>query len=163
MARQTPPQFPLQIGAAQFVGIDCCVLFFSRTKVVFEWGESQPWPAEGRLVQNITACTAAELSHALLSFWQPLWNRDGRDDGVPNSHDFLSTLDACPLPALDLHLDSFVEELWIQAVRKLSPKKATGVCGWAPADLKLLPDKAVSQLRRIFRQASSCGLPAHLL
>ena len=38
-----------------------------------------------------------------------------------------------------------------------------GVCGWAPADLKLLPDRAIGQLCRVFHKATSCGLPPFIL
>ena len=131
--------------------------------VVVQPTAPQPWPTQGPLVQQITACTPEELSHAFTSFWKPLWTRDKPDDSVRDWEDFHSTLHECPLPALDLHLDPFVEEVWIRAVRKLSSRKATGVCGWAPADLKLLPDRAIGQLCRVFHKATSCGLPRFIL
>ena len=93
----------------------------------------------GRLVQHNTACTAHELSFAFAQFWEPLWNRDGDELTVDDWPAFAATLHSAPLPELDLHLDPFQEDLWAQAARRLSSRKATGVCGWAPAELLASP------------------------
>ena len=64
-------------------------------------------------------------------------------------------------PALQVR--SFAPDLWRQTICRVANRKATGVCGWSPADLKLLPDCALETLNAIFHQAIKCGLPPHLL
>ena len=50
---------------------------------------------------------------------------------------------------------------WRAAIRRKG--KATGICGWSPADLKLLPNAALEVLSEIFRSAVVHGVPEHLL
>ena len=115
--------------------------------------------------QTVVACTADELHDAFADYWGPIWQRDvgpASDDldQWPRFRDLLAGL-APQLPQLQLR--SFAPDLWRAAIGRMSSRKATGVCGWSPADLKLLPDCALEVLNAIFHQAVTCGLPEHLL
>ena len=77
--------------------------------------------------------------------------------------DFAATLKAAPVPRLELHIDVFQDDLWVAAARRLFSRKAVGVCGWSPADLRLVPEKALTQLSSSFRAASCYGLPDSIL
>ena len=52
---------------------------------------------------------------------------------------------------------------WRSAIQRMSHRKSTGICGWSPAELKLLPDSALHVLARIFHAAMQVGLPEHIL
>ena len=52
---------------------------------------------------------------------------------------------------------------WRTAVQKMSYRKSTGICGWSPAELKLLPDAALQALAHIFQRSITVGLPEHML
>ena len=41
--------------------------------------------------------------------------------------------------------------------------KAVGSCGWAPAELKLLPDTALELLSCLFARALDLGMAEHML
>ncbi|CAE7237381.1 unnamed protein product [Symbiodinium sp. CCMP2592] len=148
---------PAQLGASA-----CQVKSAEGAEVVLQglW-----LPAEGQLSQTSVACTADELHEAFVAYWGPIWQRDvalPHDDLAdwPRFRDILTDLNIS-LPPLQLR--SFAPDLWRQAIQKMANRKATGVCGWSPADLKLLPDCALEVLNAIFHQAVTCGLPPHML
>ena len=62
-----------------------------------------------------------------------------------------------------MQIDPFDAQLWGKAIQRMPCNKATGVCGWAPSDLKLLSPAALEVLCSIFAQALQWGLPPHLL
>ena len=111
------------------------------------------------------ACTATELHGAFSSFWGRLWQRDEgaacRDETA--WPDFLALLERKGVPAAQIQIRSFAPDLWRTAIQRMPRQKATGICGWAPTDLKLLSTAAIEVLCHIFHQAITCGLPAHLL
>ena len=45
----------------------------------------------------------------------------------------------------------------------MSYRKSTGICGWSPAELKLLPDAALQALAHIIQRSITVGLPEHML
>ena len=123
-----------------------------------------PLPVEGCLCQSYVACTAPELHAAFMDYWGPIWQRDAGPaqhlDAWPVLKSFLQRCES-QVPAA--HIRSFAPDLWRAAIRRMSVRKATGICGWSPGDLKLLPDCALEILNHVFHQAVTCGLPAPLL
>ena len=143
-----------------FCDVPCFIKAVNPPQVILD----SPVPlGSGMLTQSCTACTPDELSYAFEQFWGPLWNRDGPNLTMADWADFEDTLKAAPVPPLALNIDVFQDELWVAAARHLSPRKAVGVCGWSPADLRLLPKRALTQLSRIFKAASCHGLPDSIL
>ncbi|CAE7407308.1 unnamed protein product [Symbiodinium sp. CCMP2592] len=122
-------------------------------------------PAAGQLSQTNVACTADELHEAFVAYWGPIWQRDVElpHDDLADWPRFREILTDPNLSFSPLQLRSFAPDLWRQAIQKMATRKATGVCGWSPADLKLLPDCALEVLNAIFHQAVTCGLPTHIL
>ena len=115
--------------------------------------------------QDQVACTAPELAKAFSDYWGPLWGRDRTEESQrlagwelfqANTQDLSG-----PLPRIDVDMCDI--RLWRQAIRRMPKKKATGICGWSPSELKLLPDCALEVLIRIFQIAVKLGLPAHML
>ena len=155
-----PPGVPFSVGEAKMDDQACPFTAATEGRVRLRDAVT---PKQGRLTQHTTACTPAELSYAFAQFWEPLWNRDGSNSSIDDWPEFLATLNSAPLPEVALQCDPFREDLWVAAARRLSPRKATGVCGWAPADVRLLPDSALQQLARIFAAATTAGLPEALL
>ncbi|CAE7392400.1 unnamed protein product, partial [Symbiodinium necroappetens] len=103
---------------------DCHIVEVGPSSVCVD-GDSLP--AAGHLQQQYVACTSEELHSAFADFWGPLWQRDGGQAQY--------SLDSWP------QLQSIVA-----AINRMSRHKATGICGWAPSDLKLLPPEAVDLL-----------------
>ncbi|CAE7035963.1 unnamed protein product [Symbiodinium sp. CCMP2592] len=121
-------------------------------------------PVEGELVQDYVACTAPELHSAFASFWGPLWQRDSGPAATsvsawPCFQQLLARTDLTG-PKLDIMC---TPEQWQNAIRNMSCRKSTGICGWSPSDLKLLPWVAIDLLCLLFNTALPFGLPDHLL
>ena len=126
------------------------------------------WPSRHRLPileQDIVATTPHDLGLAFAEFWGGLWNRDCLSSDMslrscPAYEAMLPRLSAmphvAPLPAITV-------EQWQHAIRKMSSRKASGVCGWHASEVKLLPTNAVALLCEIFRRAEPIGLPGHML
>ena len=158
-----PPHAAVQCpGAALLNGLPCEVVRVDQSAATIR-GASLP--EEGRLAQSFVACTATELHGAFSSFWGRLWQRDEgaacRDETA--WPDFLALLERKGVPAAQIQIRSFAPDLWRTAIQRMPRQKATGICGWAPTDLKLLSTAAIEVLCHIFHQAITCGLPAHLL
>ena len=158
-----PASTVLRAPAAAQLDLEACQVVSVQAQEVCLQGACLP--NEGRLQQTFVACTAPELHRAFADFWGPIWQRDGPAPRLdlhdwPDLERILEHF-RCELPPTQIR--SFAPELWRQAIQRMPRRKATGVCGWAPADLKLLPDQALEVLNHIFHQAVTCGLPTHLL
>ena len=122
-------------------------------------------PATGTLQQSTTACTPQELNRAFEDFWRPIWQRDAPGPSAsPGYWEEADTLlQSLPAYTAPLTLDVVSESVWTAAIKRMGGRRATGACGWAPTDLKLLPKAAVRVLSRLFTRAVDLGLPANLL
>ena len=140
----------------------CHVIACTATTVTVK---GEVLPVSGRLHQDFVACSPAELHRAFECFWCRLWQRDSASDrqDLRAWPDFCSQLEACGVPECQIHVSSFAPDLWAAAIRRMPVRKATGVCGWAPSDLKLLSPEAIEILCLIFQRAVQCGLPSHQL
>ena len=149
-------------GEATIAGVSCQVVHVAPSEVHVEGNDL---PQEGVFHQSFVACNSKELQNAFADFWNQLWRRDQgpasqSTDAWP---DFVALLQQHGVPSAQLDLDPFDPELWSKAIKRMPKAKATGVCGWAPTDLKLLPQAAVAVLCSIFRQAIKWGLPGPYL
>ena len=70
---------------------------------------------------------------------------------------------AMPVTFPDLKIDMLDTSQWQRTIRHMGVKRAVGVCGWSPAELKQLPPRAVKQLAALFDLAVKLDLPPHLL
>ena len=149
-------------GPASLAGKQCQVLECCDNLVRVEGVEATD---HGALSQEYVATTPEELHDAFVDFWGPLWQRDSvlESSRISEWPSVLARLQADGFVTPQLHVRSFAPDLWMQAIKRMSARKATGICGWAPSDLKLLPLEAVEVLAGIFHQAVTCGLPAELL
>ena len=62
-----------------------------------------------------------------------------------------------------LALDFYSPELWKDAIKRMADRKATGICGWRPAELKVLPREALEILALLFAKSLELGIPPFLL
>ena len=149
-------------GEALLDGVPCRLVQQTDDSVLIECPSH---PAEGRLQQCFVACTSAELHQAFDCFWSQIWKRDSEQAGyaLASWTDFCQVLHSDKVPPLSIEVDAFVPDHWVAAIKRMKPQKATGVCGWAPTDLKLLSVEAVEILCLLFRKALRHGLPPHLL
>ena len=116
------------------------------------------------LQQQYVAVLPEELRDAVAGQWLPIWQRD---EGAANSLDqwpaFQELCRALPggLPRLDVNMLDV--SLWQRSIRQMGLRRAVGVCGWSPAELKQLPIRALQQLVALFDLAVRFDLPPHLL
>ena len=102
---------------------------------------------------------------SLMAFWSPIWNRDHQAAATdledwPGYQSLVSMLSSpCPNMAINM-LDATA---WLHVARRLSPRKATGVCGWHNKDLRLLPPAALADLAAILDQLLATGFPDFLM
>ena len=155
----TPVDFYVQ-AHAQLEGHPCKILEVDHDRILVQGPDL---PHAGCLLQEHVASTTDELSQEFTSFWSPMWNRDPEPGVDPQLWDkVLETLHN--VPKLDaLPLDLLSVPLWKRAIHKMADRRATGICGWRPAELKVLPDPAVELLAELFSKALQLGLPPHLL
>ena len=102
---------------------------------------------------------------SLMAYWSPIWNRDTKQAAAdledwPGYQGLVRLLTSpCPSVAVDM-LD---EEAWLHVARGLSPRKATGICGWHNKDLRLLPPAALADLASLLNQLVVSGFPDFLM
>ena len=120
-------------------------------------------PDKGELRQEHTACTSSELDQEFQSYWSPMWERDPAPGIEPNRWEAaLKSVESMPSLSL-IQLDMMSLPLWRKAIQQMADRRATGICGWRPAELKLLPDTTIELLARLFEKALCLELPPHLL
>ncbi|CAE7631403.1 unnamed protein product, partial [Symbiodinium sp. CCMP2456] len=146
---------------AKLQGQECIVQQATADAVVLR---GQCLPPAGLLEQSYIACTAPELHAAFEGFWCPLWQRDKgqRSADISSWPQLQAFLARSALSFPEVHLQCSPEQ-WREAIRRMPARKATGVCGWSPTDLKLLPDQALEILSAIFQAAVLYGLPEYML
>ena len=149
-------------GPADLNGVPCRLV--ARTADLVQV-ECDIRPASGKLRQEFVACCSSELHQAFDCFWSQIWQRDGAaaSGDLREWSDFCRIIEGHDIPRLQISVQSSNPSLWAEAIRRMPVQKATGICGWAPSDLKLLPPEAVEILCLIFHKAVSFGLPPHLL
>ena len=159
LARATCLRVP---GLAHVSGMECTLMEQEGKAVRIS---APDLPEHGELRQCFVACTPEELQAAFRDFWGPLWQRDAgtASSSLEQWPEFEDCLAASGPPLPPLSVRSFAPDLWADAIRRMGKKKATGACGWAPSDLKLLSPAAIRVLNMTFHQAITIGLPDHLM
>ena len=158
---QFVPGPSLRIGAvASLDHTECHVIDVAGDHVLLQGETLRP----GLLVQDSVACTASELHRVFSDFWSPLWQRDhAMAPGLDHWPEFGELVAGSNVSLPPVSLSSISPDVWSDAIKRMSSRKATGVCGWAVSDLKLLPPEAVEVLQLIFERAVQVGMPAHML
>ena len=116
------------------------------------------------LCQKSEASTGPELHRAFVEFWSPIWLRDrGAARTCPQTWEvFLQRLPPVPAVAQELlSVDLFTDKAWLQQVRLLKRRKATGYDGISNDELRSLPAAALLDLRDILLKTGECGWPTH--
>ena len=105
------------------------------------------------LDSSISAIDAALIRY-------PIWNRDSRAKEADLEHwpGYVALLEQCTSPCQQVAVDMRDEAAWLHVVRRLDPRKATGVCGWSNSDLRQLPDLAIRDLALIPRIGASLSI-----
>ncbi|CAE7620120.1 unnamed protein product, partial [Symbiodinium sp. KB8] len=158
---QFVPGPSLRVGAvASLDHTECHVIDVAGDHVLLQGETLRP----GLLVQESVACTASELHRVFSDFWSPLWQRDhAMAPGLHHWPEFGELVAGSNVSLPPVSLSSISSGVWSDAIKRMSSRKATGVCGWAVSDLKLLPPEAVEVLQLIFERAVQVGMPAHML
>ncbi|CAE7812076.1 unnamed protein product, partial [Symbiodinium sp. CCMP2456] len=101
---------------------------------------------------------------SLMEYWCPIY-RDNRSEATDlenwPGYQHLVRLLSSPCPTMDINMTD--TSAWLHVARGLSPRKATGVCGWHNKDLRLLPAEALADLASIMQQLLPLGFPDFLM
>ena len=150
-----------QLTTATLDGQCCTVVEVDAWRILIRGNHL---PVSGLLEQHHVACTSEDLAADFVSFWQPLWQRDdSQTDFTTGAWPHLAAMLENVPAAAPLQLDMDSVAIWRAAIDKMADHRATGICGWRPAELKLLPDAAVEILAALFSRALVVGVPPHLL
>ena len=116
------------------------------------------------LEQHCVAVLPRELRAAFAGQWLPIWQRDGEGEVLNESWpDFCALSKAMPADFPPIQVDMLDVAEWRRTINQMGVKRAVGVCGWSPAELKQMPTRALEQLMRLFDLAVKFDLPPHLL
>ena len=149
------------------MGLSATVAARTPTTLTCQFGEQDdgPVPLSGLLVQDGLDSSPAAIDSALASHWYPIWNRDTRREETDLEcwSGYMSLLRRCTSPCPGISVDMQEEGAWLHVVRRLSPHKSTGVCGWHNADLRQLPSRSIKDLAFILGSPVHTQFPAHLM
>ena len=150
--------FPQAI--AKIGDVPCRVLEVDQDRVLLQGGDL---PHSGTIQQEHIACTSSELSQEFTTYWTSMWARDP-PPGSETSRWAAAMQTVESMPSFHvMSLDMMSLQNWKAAIKKMADRRATGICGWRPAEMKILPDLAIELLARLFSKAVSLDLPPHLL
>ncbi|CAE7263872.1 unnamed protein product, partial [Symbiodinium sp. CCMP2456] len=133
--------------------------------VLFDTADDCVLPATGRLCRYQQDSSWQGVVGSLMEFWSPIWNRDSsqQEADIAAWPKFQQLLQTCGQPGFEVPVDLLAVDAWQHVARKLSPRKARGICGWHNAELRILPRAALSDLAFILHHMSPSGFPASLL
>ena len=161
-----PDKFP-ELAEVSFAG---CVAVATRSGanlLTLQFSESDELvlPRQATVERQALDCRPEAIDGALVEFWYPQWNRDTRaeEDDIEQWPGFQQILHEQESPCAPFSVDMADLSAWRFAIRKLSPRKATGICGWHNSDLRLLPDKAVEDLVAVLGVPTFPGFPSYLM
>ena len=106
---------------------------------------------------SIPTLEPTEVGRALHNFWGQYWQRDSLHDTWQDFEQLLEEVP--PLAKCD---EEITLQDWRQALRKLKPNTAKGVCGWSTEELQSLPDQAIKELHALIG-ASQAGFPVSMM
>ena len=144
---------PYRVGhPAAFAVVPGLISGVEGSKVTVALDEEVQY-CQGELSQTVYLCTPAELHLEFEDYWSQFcaWP------------EFVELLRRAPPAWRTLELDTTSLQAWRKTLSRTSSKRSTGPCGFAVAELKMLPDAALGHLIRLFEAALPYGLPAFLL
>ena len=119
---------------------------------------------QGALTWEDTELRPHSIASELETFWNGFWKRDSESElNDPEQWQAFAALlkKLPPLPACvvdDLNLDD-----WVRAIKHTKSASSAGICGWAPDDLKCLPDCCVQDLAVICHRYRTTHFPVWML
>ena len=133
--------------------------------IMFDAGDDCVLPPTGLLCRYQQDCSWQGVVSSLMEYWSPIWNRDpqGQEEDIEEWPRFLQLLQTCGQPDFNVSVDMLDVDAWQHVAKKLSVRKARGICGWHNAELRMLPRAALADLAGLLNDMSSCGFPAELL
>ena len=166
LAVKNETQFELhgRVYFAQVPGQVTCIGAGS-VSVLFSSDDDAVLPLRGRLCRYQQDTSWRGVIGSLMTYWSPIWNRDSKTEeaDVEDWPHFNRLLALCPSPCRDAKVDLADVAAWQHVARKLSVRKARGVCGWFNAELRVLPRQALGDLAQILQSLSADGFPADLM
>ena len=151
----------LQVSVDSNAGL---VVAVAQDHVHVAFGDYTP-AVHQELVQHFQDCTAEDLQQGFFAFWEPWWCRDSVAEA--ESYELWPAFQAIlrrfprPWPAIDIDMHNL--DVWKHVLRKSSAKSATGACGFAVSELKMLPDPAICHLIALCAKAVDLGFPSVFL
>ncbi|OLQ14725.1 LINE-1 reverse transcriptase-like [Symbiodinium microadriaticum] len=102
---------------------------------------------------------------SLMAYWSPIWNRDSAQaaSDLEDWPQYCHLVRLLTSPCSQTSVNMLDEAAWHHVARSLSPRKATGVCGWHNKDLRLLPRDALADLASLLDQLLTAGFPDFLM
>ena len=137
----------------------------SKVTVLFPSDDDIVLPLQGFLCRSHHDTSWPGVVASLMEFWSPIWNRDSVSEETdiecwPRYKALVALLQS---PCAQIEVDMTNVAAWKHVARRLSPSKATGVCGWRNKDLRLLPEAALADLAMIMQQLLATGFPCSLM
>ena len=111
-------------------------------------------PTHGILSQDDFACTPIELCKEFTRFWEPLWQRDTKEEENESRHweNFNAIIEQVEVSIPPIKIDLEDPQRWIDTIKRLKRDKAIGYDGWHNEDLQSLPESAIVHLSQIFKK-----------
>ncbi|CAE7199195.1 unnamed protein product [Symbiodinium sp. CCMP2592] len=133
--------------------------------VLFPHDDDAVLPLHGSLNRSRQDCSWQGIIGALMDYWHPIWHRDSHAEQADISEwpQFQALLHRLESPCAAFQVDMQDPNAWLHVLRRLSPHKAKGICGWSNADLRVLPAAAVKDLAKIMHCPGKACLPDDLL
>ena len=137
----------------------------NKVTVLFPSDDDIVLPLQGFLCRSHYDTSWPGVVASLMEFWSPIWNRDSVSEETdiecwPRYKALVALLQS---PCAQIEVDMTNVAAWKHVARRLSPGKATGVCGWHNKDLRLLPEAALADLAMIMQQLLATGFPCSLM
>ena len=103
------------------------------------------------------------LAELLIQPWESIWNRHSQVP--PAAWNTALDLVLPHLPTVPFAPGPITWIEWKKAVRRLGSYTAPGLCGWRGQELRMLPERVVAPMLKLFNEAEQAGegLPQHLL
>ncbi|CAE7493472.1 unnamed protein product [Symbiodinium sp. KB8] len=153
-----------QVSFAQVHG-QITAIAAETVTVLFPANDDFVLPSTGELRRIRHDSSWEGVVGSLMAFWSPIWNRDHQTAAtdLEDWPGFQSLVNMLSSPCPNIAIDMLDEAAWLHVARGLSPRKATGVCGWHNKDLRLLPRAALADLATILDQLLALGFPDFLM
>ena len=119
-----------------------------------------PLPNTGVVLQKAIVVQPDRIAQSLTDFWNQYWQHDNPETLLDNDcwAQFNQLLNQLPQADV-MTLQELNLTFWRKAISQLKATTARGSCGWAPDELKQLPDNAIISLMHVFLELQTTSLP----